>query len=466
MPKRLLLIVLTFTLVQMTFGLSIRDIQESTEPGSDNTYPSLHVGETVTINTAVIGAKGFNGSDNMMFLFDLNGGAWNGILINANDTANIGNLVNVTGTVEEIDGTTILTNADIELINAGPYTIPAAINVTVADFNNPATAEMYESCLVKVANVSCSEIDQPNNEWVITTDNETFVTIGDGFYTYSPVVGQDWGMITGIVNYEQDAFRINPRDENDFVASDPSTSALTLQYEKTGDKLYIHLETNRIKSTWNLDRYSLVLDYNTEFLEFNTIKNEGTITTGDDITYSLVNDVLNMQYIHNDIFPTTENARIMTFVFDLKEFGVANANISAFNFQEDDDTVWNIYTLPSVSFNYAYSKKDAYLSIRNDENDKNIFNVDLNEKLTIKYGFKPGVSCKAIVRIYDIKGRLVATPISQVISGLAEFQWNGRDKHHEKLDVGTYICHVEIINRTNGDKYTTDQPIVIAGKLK
>ena len=60
----------------------------------------------------------------------------------------------------------------------------------------------------------------------------------------------------------------------------------------------------------------------------------------------------------------------------------------------------------NVAYNYAYDTKEAYLSIRNNNNDKNIFNPYFNERLTIKYGFKPGYSTKTIVRIYDLKGSL------------------------------------------------------------
>jgi flagellar hook assembly protein FlgD len=118
-----------------------------------------------------------------------------------------------------------------------------------------------------------------------------------------------------------------------------------------------------------------------------------------------------------------------------------------------------------VSYNNSYDTKEAYLSIRNDNNDKNIFNPYQNERLTIKYGFKPGYSTKTIVRIYDLKGRLVYTPVNKVHSALGEYTWDGRDSNRELVDIGTYICQVEVVVRETGDKYITDQPIVVAGQL-
>jgi len=103
---------------------------------------------------------------------------------------------------------------------------------------------------------------------------------------------------------------------------------------------------------------------------------------------------------------------------------------------------------------------------KNSNNTKNIFNPYHNERLTMKYGFKPGYSTKTIVRIYDLKGRLVYTPVNKVHNGLGEYVWDGRDKNRELVDIGTYICQVEVVVRETGDKYVTDQPIVVAGQLK
>jgi hypothetical protein len=114
----------------------------------------------------------------------------------------------------------------------------------------------------------------------------------------------------------------------------------------------------------------------------------------------------------------------------------------------------------------------AWLNVTNPNNARNIFNPELNEKLTIEYGCKTsaaGINVKAIVRIYDAQGRLVATPVNRNISnalGIESFQWDGRDQTMNRLPIGLYYCHLEVIERSTGLKETTVQPLVIKSILK
>jgi len=73
------------------------------------------------------------------------------------------------------------------------------------------------------------------------------------------------------------------------------------------------------------------------------------------------------------------------------------------------------------------------------------------------------------VRIYDAQGRLVATPVNRNIGsslGIENYVWDGRDYMTNKLPIGLYYCHLEIIDRATGHKESTVQPIVIKAKMK
>ena len=61
MPKRVIIIFFLVVLLQAAFGQSIMDIQQTGDPGNDNTYPSSYNGTQVTISPVTIGVKGFNG---------------------------------------------------------------------------------------------------------------------------------------------------------------------------------------------------------------------------------------------------------------------------------------------------------------------------------------------------------------------------------------------------------------------
>ncbi len=473
MPKKIILIVLCFTLIQAMFGLTIRQIQETTEPGSDNTYPSLHVGEEVTVNNVVIGAKGFNGSDDNVFIFTLEStfNEWNGLYLpNTTTTAGIGALVNVTGTVEEIDGVTAIPNANISIVNAGPYTLPIPRIKTLEEMSNNENAEKFESGLVAFENVICSETPNDNGQWLISNGSNDF-PIDNSFYTLdpSPLVDQDWAKVSGLVFYANDEFELNPRDNDDFLNSTLATMAVSTSYTVAGKKLYVDVKANRIKPSWNLSTIEFVFNYTDDLITFDMLKADGTISEDGQVNYAFVEDNSNeIMVMIEDINVQSEviDPVLVSMVFDLDEYGITSIDIDSFTSIDTDGNEFNATSLPTVSYNYSYTKKDAYLSIKNQNNNKNIINPDYHEKLTIKYGFKPGVSCRAIVRIYDIQGRLVHTPVNKIISGLDEFEWNGRDNHNEKLDLGVYICQVEVTVRDGGDKYVADQPIVIAGQLK
>jgi len=120
----------------------------------------------------------------------------------------------------------------------------------------------------------------------------------------------------------------------------------------------------------------------------------------------------------------------------------------------------------------AIRRNIAWLNIANPNNNKNIFNPALNEKITIEYGCKlvpTGVNTKAIIRIYDAQGRLVSTPVNKNISnalGVESIQWDGRDTNMKLLPIGLYYCHLEVIDRASGAKEITVQPIVIKSVMK
>nr|HPH94221.1 hypothetical protein [Candidatus Cloacimonas sp.] len=100
---------------------------------------------------------------------------------------------------------------------------------------------------------------------------------------------------------------------------------------------------------------------------------------------------------------------------------------------------------------------------------KNIFNPERGEEIIISYGTKTGYLSKAIIRIYDAQGRLVYTPVHKNITsatGIEEYKWNGRDSNLKLLTPGLYYCHLEVTDRSSGDKDNTVQPIVIKSALK
>ena len=406
-----------------------------------------------------------------MFALDLNPGIWNGIYLNnAVNTVNTKTMVSITGTVNENHGMTELINATVTVINQGPFEL-SANTITISQIEDPAVAEQYESSYVKINNLIYNGSTE-GDYWIASDSDNNEIRIGSGFFAANPTSGDEFGSISGILVYDGTSFVLHPRDETDLVPSTPATLALSSEKEKIGDKLYVHIKSTNIKDYWGLNGFEFNFTYNDEFLTYHS--NEVALT-GLGEPNAIANEhideeegIYTISFNPGVNFASYDSPTLITLIFDFEEYGVATVNFSSFKFTDDAQNNWMISNLSAlnVAYNYAYDTKEAYLSIRNNNNDKNIFNPYFNERLTIKYGFKPGYSTKTIVRIYDLKGRLVYTPVNKVHSGLGEYQWDGRDQNRELVDIGTYICQVEVVIRENGDKYTTDQPIVVAGQLK
>lgn len=473
MPKKVIIIFFLVVLFQAAFGQTISEIQQTNEPGDDGTYPSTYIGQEVTISPVTIGAKGFNGSDNNMFAFDLNPGIWNGIYINnAQNTGNLRAMVSITGTVQENNGMTELVNATITQINAGPFDITANV-VTLTQMQDLAIAERYESSLIEIKNLKYTGLNE-DDYWLALDAEDNEIRVSNGFFDSNPEVNDFWDSIKGIVTFESGNFVINPRNEADFITPHPSNIEITPQLEKIGNKLYVHFNSDRqiLESypviNYGLDYLGIDLDFDKTFLSFVDYRVDDIDLTPSYTINPDVNDgnvVLN--YVSEDTFRSEDSGTTLTLIFDIKEFGNMTLKVNNLSFANiQSEAVFQKLSNRTLTFNNTYDDKEAYLSIYNDNNAKNIFNPYQNERLTIKYGFKQGYSTKTIIRIYDLKGRLVYTPVNDVHSGLGEFRWDGRDKNRELVDIGTYICQVEVVIRETGKKYTTDQPIVVAGQLK
>ncbi|NOX89444.1 MAG: hypothetical protein GXO77_10490 [Calditrichaeota bacterium] len=71
------------------------------------------------------------------------------------------------------------------------------------------------------------------------------------------------------------------------------------------------------------------------------------------------------------------------------------------------------------------------------------------------------------LRIFDLSGRLVTTLFDG--GGLpfpVSYSWDGRDQLGELLPLGTYLCHLEVVNNTNGKRTVKIAPIVVGTVLK
>lgn len=144
------------------------------------------------------------------FIQDANA-AWGGIWIEYSQTTyegiQIGNGVEVTGTVDEI--------ANVTTIVADGFTfIPPVLDLApVVVEPSEIAAEMYESVLVKVEGAQGTAANTAG-EWTIYYLEANKATVNDWLYAYTPKADHYFD-VTGVVNGRMDNYRIEPRIESD-----------------------------------------------------------------------------------------------------------------------------------------------------------------------------------------------------------------------------------------------------------
>jgi hypothetical protein len=89
------------------------------------------------------------------------------------------------------------------------------------------------------------------------------------------------------------------------------------------------------------------------------------------------------------------------------------------------------------------------------------FAPDLGQTLRIEYS-APALS-EVRLRVFDLRGRVVATIVDKRAGGSNIIEWDGRDDLRELLPIGTYILHLESISQ--GNTRTQVKPLVIGTKL-
>jgi len=118
----------------LLIGTTVYDIQYTTIAG-DGTYPSLLVGQTVTV-TGIVTAAGVSGYDDNFFISSTTGGAWNGIYVYyASTDVSVGDEVEVTGDVQEYSGYTELAYASNVTILSTGNEVPPASSVSTGDLS-------------------------------------------------------------------------------------------------------------------------------------------------------------------------------------------------------------------------------------------------------------------------------------------------------------------------------------------
>ena len=140
--------------------------------------------------------------------------------------------------------------------------------------------------------------------------------------------------------------------------------------------------------------------------------------------------------------------------------GVGGVFISSGN-----DTTYQILSVykDQIAINPSYhpSLADVFLKV-----DPHPFVPDRGEKIGITYNVG-AVNNQSAIRIFDLGGRLVFTLLSEPATIIQRrVEWDGRNELRDLVPLGTYICHLEVVEKGSGEKKTAMAPIVVGTILK
>ena len=235
--KKLLLVlalVMVVTIAANAQITPIRDIQYAADGGD-----SPLKGQVVTIQAVVTaehrGDVKANGgiSSSYFFVMDTSA-AWSGIQVYyKGDYAAEGDLVEVTGTVDEYYGQTQIGNVtSFTKLSEGNEMPPVEVSV------GEANSEAYEGCLVTIRNMTIVETGIGNyGEWRVSDGTDTIKVDTRARYYYTPVEGEPVAAITGIILYGYGQYSIAPRLAYDIVEGGDFTRIQRIQQVRNSDLL-------------------------------------------------------------------------------------------------------------------------------------------------------------------------------------------------------------------------------------
>ncbi|MFZ0390537.1 MAG: hypothetical protein WAN36_08750, partial [Calditrichia bacterium] len=155
-------------------------------------------------------------------------------------------------------------------------------------------------------------------------------------------------------------------------------------------------------------------------------------------------------------------------IWDTAELDLSDININNRIFVEGvggvfisrGDSIYQLLTVyqDQIEIDENYSPDLANVSLKVDPRP---FVPDRGETIGIDYNVS-AVGNWFTLRIFDLGGRLIHTlrdENAEIIQNRLE--WDGRDQYLDLVPLGTYICHLEVLEQQSGNRKTAIAPIVV-----
>lgn len=133
-------------------------------------------------------------------------------------------------------------------------------------------------------------------------------------------------------------------------------------------------------------------------------------------------------------------------------------------FVDDGDSIFQMLTTyqDQISLDPDYAPTLSSVSLQVEAHP---FVPDRGEEIDITYS-AAAVNNRVTIRIFDLGGRLISTLLDENANVVQNtFAWNGRDRLNELVPLGTYVCHLEVLEPVTGDRKVEVAPIVVGTML-
>jgi hypothetical protein len=382
-------------------------------------------------------------------------------------------MVLLTGLLVEYYNLTELSQVSSATILSSNNPIPITL-LSTADMPNTGTAgEAYEGVFVRFENVQIKSTIDSYGQFKIADSSGVQSMVDDVLYAPPAsqiVVNQWWYVIQGVGDFHSVAkYKILPRSAEDMIrVDDISNSSIRIQSISNAalnEISTVNVTTTKLNPEWGVREYTMTVRIDPAVVIYQGYEIDGTLTMSNPtVTISPAGDEIVFKYAVQESITTPVETPLLKLKFEPLNYG--DIVIDLYEFKYDDVS---ITSLIDGRLQVKISKKVAHLNISTDTSGKNIFDPTMNEKINLEYGTQTGFLARALIRIYDAQGRLVATPVHQNIAsstGIESYAWNGRDSNMKPLVPGLYYCHLEISVRETSKRAESVQPIVIKSRLK
>ena len=189
---------------------------------SDLQLGGLSLFTEVTLLGVVVTAR----VDHGVFVQEPGGGAWNGLWI-ATPTPPAemvrGAVLDATGLVGwDFDRTQLDADA-ADLVLTGDVVDVTIDTVPLATLANPAVAEAWEGCLVRVDDLTAAGMDPDGKGFRLTTDGAPLLVAPDLYDAGAVAEGDHFEALIAAFDYASGEYRLLPRDAADVVGQAPAT---------------------------------------------------------------------------------------------------------------------------------------------------------------------------------------------------------------------------------------------------